>query len=90
MSYKVLNMDWDKIIVDEINPDIHLHLSWRRFTDEDWFCKKEEKTLIEKTKEVIKEVNEINMEEAREQYKEKYNRYPSSKMKLENIIAKLW
>ena len=97
MPFKVLDQDWNKIIVDEINPDIHMHLSWRRFEESEACVQKKveeyieeyDKTLQEKAEDLLEEVTEINMEEAREQYKEKYWRYPSSKTKLETIISKL-
>ena len=79
MGYKVLNQEWEIIIVDIINPQLHRHTSWREFTSDD-ACVKVKELEEEKT---------MSIEQAREQFKVKYDRYPSSRMKLENIIAKL-
>ena len=99
MPYKVLNIDWDKIIVDEINPQIHRHLSGRDFTEDDrcvQVVNVKNWAWVEKTLEVEVWGNEwleikaiYDREQAIEAYKEKYGRRPSSKMKIENIIAKL-
>jgi len=94
MTYKVLNNDGDRIVVDTINPQIHKHLSWRDFNEND-ACVTSKVTRVE-TINIAKdwiieegETKEMTREQAIEAYKEKYGRKPSSQMKTENIIAKL-
>ena len=103
MSYKVLNVEGDKIIVDQVDPTIHKHLSWREFTENDACIRKQinakafkdmdlpEPVFPNVKPEVKESLDKIEMirEEAVIAYKEKYGRKPSSKMKTENIIAKL-
>ena len=93
MSYKVLNLEGEKIVVKEINPQIHRHLSGREFTEND-ACVKAWWKIIEKREKAVdsfwdKDVNEMSREQAIEAYKEKYGRKPNWMMKTENIIAKL-
>ena len=37
--YRVLNEEWERIIVTTIDMTKHRHLSWRKFTKEDGFDK---------------------------------------------------
>lgn len=37
--YRVLNTEWEKIIVSTIDTTKHRHLSWRDFTKDDGFDK---------------------------------------------------
>ena len=132
MSYKVLNMDNERIIVEQINPTIHKHLSGRDFSEQmlewkkiskwvtltqdnvvevideaikslegvdveykwktfkiEWINEEEDKETIEAAKKIIDLKTNFTREQAIQAYKEKYGRRPSSKMKTENIIAKL-
>ena len=95
-TYKVLNTEWETIVVDRIDPTIHKHRSGREFTEDD-------KCVINipespyanismeevcKTTWIDFEV-EYTREQAIDAYKEKFGRKPSSRMKIENIIDKL-
>lgn len=87
MPYKVLNQEGEVIIIDSIDPSIHKHLSWRDFDEGDECVKvKKEEKVVE---EITEELTDISVDELREQYKEKFWKYPSSKIRLENIKAKL-
>ena len=96
--YKVLNREWERIIVESINPALHRHLSGREFTEEELRFKSVKSSPVRKEvnnnkkeiEEVVTEENtEMTREVAIEAYKEKYGRKPSHLMKTENIIAKL-
>ncbi len=97
MPYKVLNVEWEKVIVDQIDPTIHKHLSWRDFNENDACIKevvKEHIEIIDIEEEVIEnfvsdKVEELTLQEAKEQYKEKFWAYPKGNPKLETIISKL-
>lgn len=80
MSFKVLNTEWERIIVDTIDPDIHRHLSGRDFTENDACLQNSNNTEIWKT---------IDIEEAREKYKDRFGKNPHHKMKLETIMERL-
>ena len=69
---------------------VHKHLSGRDFTEEELknFWSKTE-TIKEELKEEVKEEKEITFKEAKDIYKEKFWRNPSSKMKLETILDKI-
>ena len=86
--YKVLNNENEVIIVETINPNIHRHTSWREFTDND-ACIKLKEEIKEKHNLSEQNFNDLSESTLKNMYKTKYWRYPSSKMKLENIIAKL-
>ena len=78
MPYKVLNVEGERVIVDRIDPTIHRHLSGREFNENDACVKKEpELKVVEIKEEVIEnivsdKVKELTLQEAKEQYKEKY------------------
>ena len=98
MSYNVLNMDWERITVDTIDPQIHRHLSGREFTEND-ACVKKKVVARDYTPDTIiatvdsewdiTTAEEMTREQAIEAYKGKYGRRPNWMMKTENIIAKL-
>ena len=98
--YKVLNQEGERIVVKEINPQIHRHLSGREFNEDDACVKAPKIQTRDYTPDTIvwvvnTETSEVTIteemyrEQAIEAYKEKYGRKPSHLMKTENIIAKL-
>lgn len=100
--YNVLNTEWERIVVETINTQIHKHISGREFTEDDACVKKitidnnimNPNTLQEDLEEVKPTDADIehrimSREEAIETYKGIYGRRPSSQMKLKNIIAKI-
>ena len=78
--YYVLNVDWDVIVVWEVDMNIHRHLSGRDFNIAD------ECININATDEVE---TGSDLEEARLSYKDKFGKMPHHKMKLETIIDKI-
>ena len=78
--YKVLNVDWDVIVVSEVDINIHRHLSGRDFNISDE-CLKTTVTVEVETG--------SDLEEAKLSYKDKFGKMPHHKMKLETIIDKI-
>ena len=98
--FNVLNEEWEKIVVETINPKIHRHVSGREFTEDDACVKiipkspyadisMEEATHSTGVYVVDMEEMWFTREQAIEAYTQKYGRKPHPSTKTENIIAKL-
>lgn len=86
-KFKVLDHEWNVIIVSEVDKLLHRHLSGREFTQEDNVVFKSKSIEVEIP--TIELPKEITLEQAREMYKEKYWKKPNWMMKLETILSKL-
>ena len=92
MSYKVLNTEGERVIVDQIDPTIHKHLSGRDFNEND-ACINNPVVITEDNVEeiwgIIDESAKLNLQEAKEVYKEKFWEYPKGNPKLETLLKKI-
>jgi len=87
-KFKVLNSLWEIIVVKEINPNIHKHVSWRKFTTDDKCIQWEPKAEKPKWPIIIQATG---IEEAREAYEAKLGKkVPNNKKNdIKWILSKL-